>query len=218
MNFKTIALCFLATVLLSCSIESRPTSDNSQSNTSNPPTKQSTQNPPLAKAKTQSSVEEIDLDDNLITPTIDNSILVNNINIALGDSFNEIQSKLDEQLLKSPVSDNCFLVTVDNSLSMEFFNDELIFMSVFSGDDIITDKGLSLDDSFEMLNSIYPDLTKSEVPAIGGDESFTPITITYSTNHNLKGDYMVFMLTDDNKVDDISIYNINKNNDVCEIY
>ena len=218
MNFKTIALCFLATVLLSCSVESRPTSDNSQSNTGNPPTKQSTQNPPLAKVKTQSSVEEIDLDDNLLTPTIDNSILVNNINIALGDSFNEIQSKLDEQLLKSPVSDNCFLVTVDNSLSMEFFNDELIFMSVFSGDDIITDKGLSLDDSFEMLNSIYPDLTKSEVPAIGGDESFTPITITYSTNHNLKGDYMVFMLTDDNKVDDISIYNINKNNDVCEIY
>ena len=218
MNFKTIALCFLATVLLSCSVESRPTSDNSQSNTSNPPTKQSTQNLPLVKAKTQSSVEEIDLDDNLITPTIDNSILVNNINIALGDSFNEIQSKLDEQLLKSPVSDNCFLVTVDNSLSLEFFNNELIFMSVSSGDDIITDKGLSINDSFETLNSIYPNLTRAEVPAIGGDESFTPITITYSTNHNIKGDYMVFMLTDDNRVDDISIYNINKDNDVCEIY
>ena len=218
MNFKTIALCFLATVLLSCSIESRPTSDNSQSNTSNPPTKQSTQNPPLAKAKTQSSVEEIDLDDNLITPTIDNSILVNNTNIALGNSFNEIQSKLDEQLLKSPVSDNCFLVTVNDSLSLEFFNDELIFMSVFSGDDITTDKGLSLDDSFETLSTIYPDLTKSEDSNIGGDESANSTTISYSTNHNLKGDYMVFILTDDNKVEDIGVYNINHNNDVCEIY
>lgn len=218
MNFKTIALCFLATVLLSCSIESRPTSDNSQSNTSNPPTKQSTQNPPLAKAKTQSSVEEIDLDDNLITPTIDNSILVNNINIALGDSFNEVQSKLDEQLLKSPVSDNCFLVTVDNSLSLEFFNNELIFMSVSGSGDITTDKGLSLDDSFETLESIYPDLTKSEDSNIGGDESANSTTISYSTNHNLKGDYMVFILTDDNKVEDIGVYNINHNNDVCEIY
>lgn len=218
MNFKTIALCFLATVLLSCSIESRPTSDNSQSNNGNPPTKQSIQNPPLAKAKTQSSVEEIDLDDNLIIPTIDNSILVNNINIALGDSFNNIQRKINKQLLKSPVSDNCYQTTVDDSLSLEFFNDELIFVSVFSGDDISTDKGLSLDDSFEMLNSIYPDLTKSEVPAIGGDESFTPITVTYSTDHNLKGDYMVFMLTDDNKVNDIGVYNINYDNDYCEVY
>ena len=218
MNFKTIALCFLATVLLSCSIESRPTSDNSQSNTSNPPTKQSTQNPPLAKAKTQSSVEEIDLDDNLITPTIDNSILVNNINIALGDSFNKVQSKLDEQLLKSPVSDNCFLVTVDNSLSLEFFNNELIFMSVSGSGDITTDKGLSLDDSFETLSTIYPDLTKSEDSNIGGDESANSTTISYSTNHNLKGDYMVFILTDDNKVEDIGVYNINHNNDVCEIY
>ena len=91
-------------------------------------------------------------------------------------------------------------------------------MSVFNGNDIITNKGLSLDDTFETLSSIYPNLIRSEVPAIGGDESFRPITITYSTNHNIKGDYMVFMLTDDNKVDDIGVYNINKDNDICEIY
>lgn len=211
MNLKIITLCFLATLLTSCSTESKPTIDNSQSKT-----EQTTYKKPLPEIRI--SAKENDINDNPTIPMIDNSILVNNTNIALGNSFNEIQSKLDEQLLKSAVSDNCFLVTVNDSLSLEFFNDELIFMSVFSGDDIITDKGLSMDDTFETLSTIYPDLMRSEVPVIGGDESFTPITITYSTNHNIKGDYMVFMLTDDNRVDDIGVYNINKDNDVCEIY
>lgn len=211
MNLKIITLCFLATVLTSCSTESKPTIDNSQSKT-----EQTTYKKPLPEIRI--SAKENDINDNPTIPMIDNSILVNNTNIALGNSFNEIQSKLDEQLLKSPVSDNCFLVTVDNSLSLEFFNNELIFMSVSGSGDITTDKGLSLDDSFETLESIYPDLTKSEDSNIGGDESANSTTISYSTNHNLKGDYMVFILTDDNKVEDIGVYNINHNNDVCEIY
>ncbi|WP_201614593.1 hypothetical protein [Psychrobacter sp. JCM 18902] len=213
MNLNIIVFFFLATVLASCTMESQPTPDKPQLKT-----KETAHKKPLLEVKSQSSTKKTDSDNNISVSIIDNSIIVQDANIVLGNSFNKVQDKLNMQLLKDPVSDNCFLVTVDNSLSLEFFNDELIFMSVSSGGDIITDKGLSLDDTFETLNSIYPDLIRSEVPAIGGDESFTPITITYSTNHNLKGDYMVFMLTDDNKVDDIGVYNINKDNDVCEIY
>lgn len=213
MNLKTIISCFLAILLVSCSIESQPTTDNSQLNTKKEANKKH-----LSETQTQISAKEADLNDNLTISVIDNSILLHDTNIILGDSFNEVQSKLNKQLLKSPISDTCFLVTIDNSLSLEFFNDELIFMSVFSGDNISTDKGLSLDDTFETLSTIYPDLTKSEDINIGGDESSNSTTISYSTNHNLRGDYMVFILTDDNKVDDIGVYNINKDNDICEVY